>query len=353
MAGTLPKGCSLCVEGKKLVLFVTGICPRRCVYCPLSEKKKDKDVIYADEWLIKGDKDLLEEAKLIDAKGAGLTGGDPLARIDRTERYISLLKRRFGKDFHIHLYTSLDIINHEKLKKLYEAGLNEIRFHPDIDSSKIWNKILLAKKFDWSVGVEIPAIPKKLEKTKKLIDFLAGKIDFLNLNELEINEDNMSWFKKEAYLTKNYLSYAVKGSEKTALTLLKYATKKGIKNVHYCSATTKDKHQMAKRIIRRAKNVKKEYDLMTKEGMLIRGAIYYSGEKRTWKKKLLNMILYLHQKEKIERTMLHFDEKNKRILTSKAIVKKYATLLKEKGFSPRIVEEYPTWDNFPIEVDYL
>ena len=27
--------------------------------------------------------------------------------------------------------------------------------------------------------------------------------------------------------------------------------------------------------------------------------------------------------------------------------------LKERGFKPALVEEYPTWDNFPIELEYL
>ena len=48
--GTLSKGCQLCVKGSKLVLFLTGLCPRSCYYCPISDKKYKKDVTYADEW---------------------------------------------------------------------------------------------------------------------------------------------------------------------------------------------------------------------------------------------------------------------------------------------------------------
>ena len=38
---SLAKGCKLCIKGRKLVLFVTGLCSNRCNYCPLSEQKKN------------------------------------------------------------------------------------------------------------------------------------------------------------------------------------------------------------------------------------------------------------------------------------------------------------------------
>ena len=108
--GILPKGCRMCVKGEKLVLFITGFCPRRCYFCPLSEKKFGKDVVFADEWKIKNPdnpEELIKEAKLINAKGAGITGGDPLTKINRCVKYIKLLKKHFTKKFHIHLYTTL------------------------------------------------------------------------------------------------------------------------------------------------------------------------------------------------------------------------------------------------------
>src|SRR3989344_3367655 len=167
--GTLPKGCRLCVKGQKLVLFITGLCPRNCYYCPISDKKYKKDVIYADEWPATNIHQVIEEAKLIDAKGAGITGGDPLCKLWRTLFCIRQLKKEFGKNFHIHLYTSLNLINEKNLKQLRKAGLDEIRFHLDLDNSKLWAKIKLALKYSWDVGIEVPSIPKKEKQTKKLI----------------------------------------------------------------------------------------------------------------------------------------------------------------------------------------
>ena len=104
--GKLAKGCRQCLQGKKTVLFITGICPRHCDYCPLSEKKFMKDEIYANEWPIDKVEELIKEAELCGSEGAGITGGDPLCRLARTCDFIKRLKKKFGKKFHLHLYTS-------------------------------------------------------------------------------------------------------------------------------------------------------------------------------------------------------------------------------------------------------
>ena len=91
--GVLPQGCQYCVQGQKLVLFVTGICPRNCAFCPVSDQKYQQDVIYANERKVFSFRDVLAEAKLMDAKGAGITGGDPLAKLERTLEYIKSLKK--------------------------------------------------------------------------------------------------------------------------------------------------------------------------------------------------------------------------------------------------------------------
>ncbi|OVE74623.1 hypothetical protein BVX95_01730, partial [archaeon D22] len=159
------------------------------------------------------------------------------------------------------------------------------------------------------------------------------------------------------YETKDEVSYAVKESEEAGVKIAEHANILGIKNVHFCTATLKDKHQLGKRIKRRAKNAKLNSDKLTKEGMLIRGAIYekdYNNKKAVSSdiekfSKLRDELIELGIKPK----NLHVDNDFARLLTSEKIAKKYADVIKEKKFKVFVVEEYPTKDAFPIEIEEL
>ena len=366
--GVLQKGCQYCVKGEKMVLFITGLCSRSCYYCPLSDQKKNKDFVWADEWKIQSKQDVITEAKLIDAKGAGISGGDPLLKIDRTVDYTELLKSTFGKKFHIHLYAPLELVTDIRLQKLAKAGLDEIRFHPDLDSKTNWKLLKLAAGYKWDMGIEIPVIPNKKKETLELINYISKlkKISFLNLNELEISDTNCNKLLELGYRAKSELSYGVKGSEELAFSLLK-VLKKNRLNVHYCSAKLKDKVQLANRIIRRAKNVAKNYDIVTREGMLIRGALYlkklYPGFNYRLKLEQMNKKPFIKKLYKLKRDvkstfnipsdLIEVDEEKIRILLPTSITTKYAKQLKKKKLIPTIVEEYPTHDQTEMDIKFL
>ena len=355
--GELANGCKLCVKGAKLVLFVTGLCPRKCWYCPLADTKKNKDVVYANEWKISKDEDIIKEAELCEAEGAGITGGDPFLVLDRTVKYIQMLKQKFGKNFHIHLYAPTDLITEESLKKLYDSGLDEIRLHPCITDKKDWNKIELVRKFGWDIGVEIPVIPNLEKETRELIDYFKDKIGFLNLNELEISDTNANQIVKLGFTPKDEFSYGVEGSEKLALKLLeKYSDM----NIHYCTTTLKDKVQMANRIKKRAKNAANDFDKVDEEGMLTRGALYLEELKPSfgYRKKLESadrklIIKKLKEAKKKLRFRLKLDEVKLRLICSQGDAENHADEIKKHGLIPAVVEEYPTWDAVELDVEFL
>ncbi len=366
--GNLPKGCSYCVKGEKLVLFVTGLCPRKCYFCPVSDEKYQKDVIFANEQNVGNFDDVVMEAKAMNAKGAGITGGDPLARLDRAVGYIKKLKEKFGKEFHIHLYTSLNLASENALEKLYLAGLDEIRFHLDLNSKKLWKKLSIARKFRWDIGVEVPLVPTKEKNLREIIDYAHDKIDFINLNELEVADNNHSSLKQFGFHVKNNMSYAVKGSLELGLRLIEYAKAKGYKiPIHVCTAKLKDAVQLSERIKRQGKIVKHDFDIIDDEGLLTRGALYLPElkpgfcyrkklmkvDKEKYIKKLNHLIIKIKNKLKFDDKGLIIDKNKLRILLSKNNIIKNKNMLIKMGLVPAIVVEYPTADQFEVEIEFL
>ncbi|HLC58198.1 MAG TPA: radical SAM protein [Candidatus Nanoarchaeia archaeon] len=333
----IAKACQLCVKGRKSVLYLTGLCPRDCYYCPLSDTRKNKDVIFINERKIRNIKQIIEEIKLSKSKGVGITGGDPLLKLKRTITAIKLLKKVFSNNFHIHLYTSLNLITKASLSKLSKAGLDELRLHPDLDNKALWKNIKSAKNYPWKLGIEIPSIPGYYQKAIELITLAHNHIDFLNINELEISDTNTCKLQEHGFKTKDKISYAIKGSHQQALKLLQYIKAHHPKlPVHYCTARLKDSIQLKNRLILRAKNIKKPYELVSADGMLIRGIIF--ANQKTAEK--------LKQGYKIPSSLISYNKANSQILIAPWILLKIRKKLKQ----PSVIRaEYPTHDRLLVE----
>jgi pyruvate formate-lyase activating enzyme-like uncharacterized protein len=157
--GELPKGCKLCLRGLKTVVFVTGLCPRDCFYCPLSAEKRGRDVFYVNERAARRAEDVVAEVLSCGSRGVGVTGGDPLVRLDRTTALIKAVKEFFGESFHVHLYTSGKTLTSEVVRKLEEAGLDEMRLHPDARDVDRVLRTIEESEPGFQVGFEIPMLP--------------------------------------------------------------------------------------------------------------------------------------------------------------------------------------------------
>ncbi|MFX1315620.1 MAG: 4Fe-4S cluster-binding domain-containing protein [Promethearchaeota archaeon] len=270
----IPKGCKYCLKGAKVVLFLNGICqkPYHCSwYCPISEERRDKEITYADEIEIDSKMELLEEINKINAKGMSITGGEPLSELnlEKTLEYIKFVKAEKGKSFHVHLYTNGINFNETISNKLANVGLDEIRFHPPKEK---WDNITFALNKGISVGVEVPAIPDK-EYIKTLEDFIIFLdtigVEFINLNEFEFCFPNSQSLKNKGFKLKEGSIASVVNSQETALKLIKKLSQLVYLKMHFCSIRAKDYYQLKNRYIRRAKNIKKPFEVVTNEGLLV------------------------------------------------------------------------------------
>ena len=334
----LPLACRYCRRGAKMVLFITGRCSESCFYCPLSSKKKGRDVIYANELLVREDKDVLEEARLIKSTGTGITGGDPLCVPDRTIRHIRLLKSAFGGAHHIHLYTST--IDAKLFKELEKAGLDELRIHPMVKDWKQLDQLKIAEalcELDIPAGFEVPAIPGKEEETKALIRYAQKNVfDFVNLNELEFSETNAERMKAHGFVVKHDISSAVKGSAEMAV-MLALDDSFNVP-IHFCSSQFKDRVQLRNRIMRRGRSVAREMDLLTDEGTLLKGIIDAPDLNAVARK--------LREEYDVPENLLFIDEASRRVEVAPWVLEEIA---KELPWNCYLVEEYPTADRLEVE----
>ncbi|MCS7134539.1 MAG: 4Fe-4S cluster-binding domain-containing protein [Candidatus Pacearchaeota archaeon] len=329
------EGCKLCVEGKKLVLFVTGLCPRNCFYCSLSNKRKNKDEVWANERLCHNVEDAITEAKESNSEGAGITGGDPLTVLERTIEYAKSLKKEF-KNFHIHIYLPTDNVTKQNLEKLSHY-IDEVRFHPYFLQTSLYEKelekIKLASLF-WKknqIGVELPLLPDKVKETSRFIEKVLPYIGFVNLNELEISDSNFE------YITKNYEinedTYTIKGSLKIGKKILKNFLQKEIK-MHLCTGKTKSFYQYKNRLLRKKIF---PFGYRTREGSVRYFVVYLEDMTEKEKEKIKNY------KE------IYFDEPRKRYILSEKVANK----LKNQKFKIARVEELPTYDATQLQFEYV
>jgi pyruvate formate-lyase activating enzyme-like uncharacterized protein len=342
--GRLPDGCVLCEKGAKLVLLVTGRCGRRCVYCPLSLQKKGRDVFFANERRIYRASEAVEEGRLMDALGTGITGGDPLICIDRTVNAIRALKKEFGDDHHIHLYTSTT--DGRRIARVARAGLDEMRFHPPVSSwkrlprSAFAEAVATAQAREMAVGFEVPAVPGRADGLRAVVAFAdSEELDFVNLNELEFSETNWESLAKLGMAVKDDISSGVAGSEETALELLQ---EDHLTPLHYCSSAFKDGVQLRKRIARRGRNVRKPHEILTRDGTLLKGVVETARPAQ-----VMRMLARDHD---VPPELMWRDLEKSRVEVAPWVLEEIAAELELDSF---IVEEYPTADRLEVEREPL
>jgi pyruvate formate-lyase activating enzyme-like uncharacterized protein len=254
-----------------MVLFVTGLCHRRCWYCPLSPERSGQDLAYANDRPVNQPEEILLEARMMGALGTSITGGEPFLVPGRVAAFCTILKEAFGKEHHIHLYTGM-APTREMLTPL--VGLvDEIRFHPPQDA---WPEILgspyarsleTARSLGFAAGIEVPSL--------KGLPALAGilpLVEFLNINELEWGGINADEMRSRGYIPEDSVHNAVRGSRRWARDL-PHRDK-----VHWCSSRFKDAVQLRERLKRIATRTARPFDEVTGDGTILYGVLEPDGQ---------------------------------------------------------------------------
>ncbi|MDD1724869.1 MAG: radical SAM protein [Methanospirillum sp.] len=267
----LSSGCRLCYEGAKLVLFLTGMCHRDCWYCPLSRERKNRDVIYANEHQISSPEEMISIARRMSALGTGITGGEPFLFPDRLREYAGALKKEFGSEHQIHLYTALapDSSVLDSVKGL----VDEIRYHPpheiweNLEETPFFSSMVTAKKTGFEVGIEVPSLPG-ISVLEKVLPY----IDFVNINELEWGDSNADEMRRRGHRFRGDVSNAVLGGWENVRDFTVHP------KVHWCSSDFKDRVQLRMRLLRIAENTARRFDEITEDGTIIYGVWECDGK---------------------------------------------------------------------------
>ena len=327
-----------------MVLLVTGRCRSGCFYCPLSEAKRGRDVTFANERPVEAPGEVIEEARLIEAEGTGVTGGDPAEDLPRTIGMIRALKAEFGPDHHVHLYTSVPL-DGSALGDLAAAGLDEVRFHPPVDAlgdvaaAGYASAVERARELGLEAGYEVPVLPDREEGLRA---FLRSLVDapgdpFVNLNELEFSSTNADELLARGYSVRDDVSSAVAGSAELGRRLVEEFSGTGLR-VHYCSASFKDAVQLRKRLERRARNVARPHEIVTDDQTLLKGVVECDDPGRVARD--------LMARFDVPPDLLVVDGVRGVLEIAPWVVEE---LEGEIDGDCYIVEEYPTWDRLEVE----
>lgn len=241
-----PRGCKSCLLGTGLgAIRKTNRCNIECKFCYNFGELDNIEPVGEGLFEIGGTKFYerdLDALLKIQKKPSGVAYVylEPFMEI---EKYYGIIKKFAENDIYQHMYTNGLLVTEESLKKLGEAGLNELRFNLGASnvSEKVIEKMALAKKYIPMVGIETPMTKEFFEEFKKKKErILNTGIDFINCAELHLNPNNIgNYLGENMYCTRQgYISPI--WSHEISLKIMKMASdEKWDICVHDCCNETK------------------------------------------------------------------------------------------------------------------
>ena len=241
---SLSPGCRSCGDGGWSCLFINGRCNGRCFYCPTAQDDEGPPV--TNGLAFNSPQDYAAYVAALGFSGVSISGGEPLMTPELTLDYLNTVRKRCGDDLHIWLYTNGTLLTSDLCSRLWDAGLNEIRF--DLGAVRYnLKKLRLAVGRIPTVTVEIPAVPEDEGLLRlKMVEMAEAGVDHLNLHQMRLTPYNFGPLTERGYTFLHGEKVTVLDSELTALRAVRFGLEQGIPlPVNYCSFPYKRRFQHA------------------------------------------------------------------------------------------------------------
>ena len=278
-SGPLSPGCHLCGAGSWSCLFINSLCNARCFYCPSEQTSRSEPttngIVFAHP------QDYLDYLERFGFAGVSISGGEPFLTFDKTLLFVSKIKRKFGSRMYVWLYTNGIAATREKLERLRDAGLDEIRFDISAQGYRLEN-LRMGTAVIKTAAVEIPVIPEDEDRLKTLLFHLEDiGVKHLNLHDLRCTTHNCTHLMQRGYRFLHGSKVTILDSELAALRLIDEARDQGIKlPIHYCSFIYKERFQTSGHRKRLAKFCSKPFESITDVGAIRRISLKTEPQER-------------------------------------------------------------------------
>lgn len=169
---------------KNLMIELTNACNLRCTMCYNRLMKRKKGFMDKETYKL-----VLENAKEIGIEMIGLyTTGESLLH----PQIFDYIKQAKDMGFrYVYLTTNGNLLNEEKIKKIFESGLDSIKFSIDGTSKESYEKIRVGGNFETLYG-NIKTLRDMRDKLKSKLKIYASFV-LTNKNSHELKEFKNFW----------------------------------------------------------------------------------------------------------------------------------------------------------------
>lgn len=243
----MSKGCLSCKKGTWICLFVGLGCNNSCRFCSRAWLNKHKDEPEGYQLGLPF-KELVETiiSQKVEVEGVSYSGGEALLYLDNKVIPIACMLCDKKPNIYQWIYTNGKLLNYERIKKLKNAGIEEIRVNLASTnfSQEVMDIIPLIKEIIGKVIIEVPSTPEvydKLINEGLIYTIVNSGVHQINLAELYITQRKALHYiiNKDVYYSWNNLLSPTE-SRNITIDIIKYVIKNDLSIlVNDCSNDSK------------------------------------------------------------------------------------------------------------------